>query len=185
MRYLVYDIETGGSDPEYSILTFYAVVLDEKLAELDSISLKIKHEKYIVQPAALKINGINLVEHDSIAEKIDKCREKLEQFLLLNTSYGKEKLVNTGHNIFWDLNFVKKTLFPEIDSYVTKHSLDTGTLALILKSIKKLPPDFEISLKNLSEYYNVKSNTYHEARADVLTTVAVLKCMLSEIKEKK
>lgn len=185
MKYFLYDTETGGNSPKYSLLTFFGVILDEKLEVIDNISLKIKNKKYVLSPEAMKINKIDFLKHDSEAEDLEVCVAKLSKFLLLHTNFGQEKLVNTGHNIFWDLNFVKIRLLPNIETFVTKHNLDTGTLALILKSIGKLPSNFEISLKNLANHYNVEAKIFHTAEDDVYTTVAVLKCMLKEIKGKE
>lgn len=182
MKYFLYDTETGGNTPKYSLLTFFGVILNEKLEIIDSISLKIKNKEYILSPEAMKVNQIDFVKLNDEAEELEVCANKLSKFLLLHTNFGQEKLVNTGHNIFWDLNFVKKRLLPNVETFVTKHNLDTGTLALLLKSINKLPTNFEISLKNLANHYNVEARNFHTAEDDVYTTVAVLKCMLREIK---
>lgn len=184
MKYFFYDCETGGNNTKYSLLSFYGVVLDENFNKIDDIDLKIKHKTYVVSPEAMKYNGIDLISHEKTAENIDVCRKKLETFLAKNTSFRKEILINSGHNVFWDTKFVTKRLFKDFDKYLSRHCLDTGCMALILKHMGKIPVDFEISLSNLVKYYNVNTGTLHEAKNDVWATILVLKCMLKDIEPK-
>ena len=79
VKYLIIDTETGGlveHDP--SLLSLYAYLTDSKLNYLDDIELKIKpdDEVYRVNPYALNINKINLVEHNKIAITESEAKNK-------------------------------------------------------------------------------------------------------------
>ena len=185
MKYFIYDVETGGKTTKYSLLSFYGVVCNDKFEIVDELSPNIRHEKYILQAEAMRVNQINLVSHDKEALDLSLAQKRFNDWILTNSSYGTEKLINTGHSVSFDKAFVAKYLCRDLEKYVTRHNLDTGTLALILKSIGRLPDSFEVSLKNLANYYKIVNEVPHNAKYDVLTTLAVLKCMLAEIREDK
>lgn len=183
MKYLVHDFETGGLE-NTSVLTYYGAITDEKFNILDEIELNIRPEdgKYIITPEALKINKINIIEHYNNSISKNVCVEKITDFLLKNTKYKSEKLYTVGHNVHFD-NFLLKSHFlnSSYSDFFFHHSLDVASIALLLKIVGRLPKDLNISLTNLAKYYKIDTSNAHESKADVLITIAVLKCITKEI----
>lgn len=80
MKRLVIDTETTGLSPNYNkTLTVGMVLMDveeDYLKILDENHIFVKHKDYNASSSALKINGINLEEHDKIAIPPKKHVEK-------------------------------------------------------------------------------------------------------------
>lgn len=184
MRYFFHDFETGGFE-NTSILTFYGLLTDKKFNKIDDIEFSIKPESglYLVDPEALKINKINLVEHFATAEDKSSCKRRLRDFIMRATAFGTKKVYPAGHNVYFDNQLLKTHFFSEdYGDLFFRHNFDTGTLAVLLKTIGKLPEDFSVSLSNLATHYKIDSSGAHQSKSDVLLTVAVLKCMMEELK---
>jgi len=94
--FLALDTETGGIGPDKSLLTLYAVALDDNLNPVAfsgddfkvaggilELDLKLKPDDgiYRVTGEALGINGINLSEHDKEAIPCKKAGTLLYEFL--------------------------------------------------------------------------------------------------------
>lgn len=182
MRYFFHDFETGGYENS-SILTFYGAVTDEKFNIIDEIELHIKPDDglYKIEAQALVVNKIDIIAHDKKAKKESDCRDLIRQFIYKNTNSWEFHLYPAGHNVYFDNRLLKDHFFPDYNDFFFRHNLDTGTLAVLLKQVGKLPEDLKISLSNLATHYGINASGAHESRADVLLTIAVLKCMISEM----
>ena len=183
MKYFFHDFETGGHE-NTSILTFYGVITDALFNPMEEIEFSIRPENgiYHVQAQALKVNNINIVDHYNRAEDMIICNRKIRDFIIMKaTSFGTRKLVPAGHNVYFDNQLLKNHFFPDFGQYFYRHNLDTGSLALLLKAIGRLPEDFHISLINLANHYGIDATGAHESKTDTLMTIAVLKCMIAEI----
>ena len=185
MRILAFDCETGGLEPEdASLLTVYFQVLDEDLNPIDELELAVKPDDgvYLVNEFALKVNKINLIDHSAGASSYKESGRKLKDFLVKHGT--KDKLIPFGHNVPFDIKFVLHHLVtkPVWDKYVSYHMLDTVTAAIFFKLAKKLKGTQGISLGKLAEAFKIEANNAHDAKADVGTTVKVLKSMLEMIK---
>jgi hypothetical protein len=69
-KYIAFDNETGGLNPETSLLTTYFAILDGNFNKIDELELLLKpnnNEPYVIEPQGLEINKINLIEHDKVA----------------------------------------------------------------------------------------------------------------------
>ena len=68
-KYFLFDCETGGLDPSFSLLTLSGVVLNQQYEVLDSIDLAIKPSsgRYVLSSKAMEINKINIATHDAVA----------------------------------------------------------------------------------------------------------------------
>lgn len=188
MRHFFYDTETGGCTPKQSLLTFYGVVTDENFDVLDEISFALKPADgiYRIQIEALRVNQINLVEHDKVAISMEHGKVKLRDFLVKNSCYGVHKLHPAGWNIYWDNAIVQKQLLEDFDDFFSRHCLDVAGIAVLLKTMGKLPEGLKLSLSTLAEHYGVNFLTQaHDAKSDVGVTISVLKCMLRDLKPQK
>ena len=181
------DSETGGLDSsKHSILTLYMAAYDDNLNHIGDLDLKIKPEngKYNVTEEALKINGIELISHDKLAMTESDATIQIEQFLMLSSRDGADKLVVIGHNATFDVNFITAQLVPvkTWEKYVHRNLLDTMTIAFFLKCLRIVPMNVPNSLSSLSEFFCIKTANLHDAKSDSLVTISLLKKMIKEVK---
>lgn len=187
LRYYFHDFETGGLDPDSSILTYYAAVTDENFNIVREIDLKFRPpgDKYVVTPYALRTNKINIEEHNKTATDQEKCVEKIKQFITLN-EYQKPIMYTAGHNVHFDNEILKRLISAEeFRRHFEKHLLDTGTLAVAHQNAGKLPKRFDISLVKLAEHFKIDTTGAHESKNDVRMTIEVMKCLLRELSPNK
>lgn len=179
------DTETGGRDKAiHSLLTLYAVVLYDDLSSTNlELDLKIKPDngKYVCENEALAINKINLVEHDEVAESESACKIKTIDFLLQARALAGNKLVIAGHNVGFDVGFVQsKLISPGAWNMIfDPKTLDTLTIA---RDLAKTPTGANLpkskKLESLAQFFNISCGTFHDAKADVLTTIELLKRLI-------
>ncbi len=181
--YFFYDIETGGNTTSYSLLTLYGVILDKNFNQVDSISLKIKPDDgiYRIEPEALEINKIDLIAHDKVAITESQAKVQINRFIEDYNTLFDGKLTFGGWNTYWDNQFVQKYLCPNLNDLISRHLFDVASIAVLLKSMGKIPSSLKISLVNLAKHYNVNLENAHDAEFDLKATIAVLKCMQKEI----
>lgn len=185
-RYVFHDFETGGWDGT-SILTYYAAITDNEFKVLRDIELKIKPDdgKYIVTAEALAINRIDLLEHWKKAVPKAEAISQIQHFLRQDYwANGNIIYHPAGHNVEFDNLILKNQLLgpEEYRRYFWKHSLDTATLAVLLKNMGKFPSRFEISLANLAKHYGIDATNAHDAKFDVHLAIGVLKCMIKDLR---
>lgn len=181
MKYLVFDIEAGGTEANHSLLSAYFVVLDENLqtvyGELD-LKSKPNDGNYIVRPEALDINKIDLIQHDKEAVTESKAATMLYEFLEQHAPQGTVKLTPLGHGVGGDIEFVKEHLTKNFNKFVSYRYLDTGCVIQFLKLTGKVPRDLGGSLKELAEYFGVQIHTLHSAKDDTWLVIEILRKMI-------
>ena len=90
-KLLFIDTETGGLYPDkHSLLTVAFAMYEDGEVKAEAM-WAIKSKDYVVNAAALKINNINLVEHDSIAKEKDFVVKEMIEFI--KESFGEDKRV--------------------------------------------------------------------------------------------
>lgn len=99
----VLDCETTGIDPaRHTLLSVGGVLLDGDLNETDAIEVFIKHHEYVVEPYALAVNKIDIVEHDRKADRpyiaLQKFREPFDRL--------GELAVLAGWNVAFDAQWL-------------------------------------------------------------------------------
>lgn len=181
--YLAFDCETGGVNGE-SLLTVFFLLLDRNLNEIDVLSLFTKPNNgvYQVTAGALKVNKINLIEHDKTAITYSKAGELLYKFLDKHSESGKTKLIPLGHNVFFDEMCVWGHLLskPNYEKFVSYRRQDTGCIAQYLKDKGVIPESVTGSLASLVAHFNITTtdSEFHTAEGDTRLTVEVFKAML-------
>ena len=171
VNYLCFDTETTGLSDDAQVLTAYFIILDSDFNEIDILDLRIRYPVYHVQLKAFQINKINLGTHDKTALDLLDARNTLTNFLKKNSN---GKYIPLGHNIKFDLQQLSKNFDT---SYINStFSLDTMQIAQFFKSSKRLSVTQSLSLKNLTEYYNIKpKGELHNAECDIRLTIDLFK----------
>lgn len=180
MKYLAIDNETGGIGPETTLLTTYLAVLDANLNIIADLELTLKpdNDLYIVEAGGLRVNKIDIVEHDRTARTYSDGGHVLRDFLIAHSDNGSDKLVPFGHGVQFDIIGLYKLLKrSNLEQFTSYRKMDTSSMAQFLKFCGKLPASISGSLGSLAAYFGIDAGTAHTAKDDVLTTIAVAKAM--------
>jgi DNA polymerase III alpha subunit (gram-positive type) len=177
------DCETGGLTTDYSLLTLAAVVADKDFNPLrggnsaDTLSLEIRHSKYVVSPEALTINKIDLVHHSARGLELEQAQHKFKAFLSAARDMCGDRLIPVGHNLSFDLNFVWAQLMPNDTwrRYCHYHTMDTMVAARFYKSAGVI--EGGCSLVELCALFEVDASGAHNAMADTKATMAVARAL--------
>jgi DNA polymerase III alpha subunit (gram-positive type) len=175
-KYFLFDCETGGLDPSFSLLTLSGVVLNQQYEVLDSIDLAIKPSsgRYVLSSKAMEINKINIATHDAVAITESEAAVELGIFLAKHSDSGRSRLVPAGHNVRLDLNFVEK-LLPDFGRYVVHRSHDTAAIASFCQDFGLIPESCNLSLPALCSHLNIDFTGIHNAKVDIELTRQVMK----------
>lgn len=179
--YLVIDCETGGLIPEqYSLLTLYMGVYNDDFTFVEELDLKLKpvDNIYRVCSEALKINKIDLIEHDAKSCTMVVAKNKALELL---SKYSKNKrLTVVGHNVNFDMNFIFHHFITKLTwNYHTDYNvIDTYMLAGFFLKNKLLPDSIKLSLESLCNYFGIINHYTHVAKFDAMATFEVYKRLI-------
>jgi DNA polymerase III alpha subunit (gram-positive type) len=178
-KYICFDTETSGLDPTINnLLTACFIVLDKNLNEINRLNISLKYDNYNVNVNALEINNINIQKHHNDIMSIDRniASEILVDFLKEYTKYTV--LIPIGHNVHFDIGFIKKNLLleDEYNKYLNYNYIDTKVIANFLKLTNDIPEDYNTSLSSLCNFFEIKSikTEYHSAEFDTEMTIKLL-----------
>jgi oligoribonuclease (3'-5' exoribonuclease) len=181
LKYLAFDTESGGVNDDNSLLSAYFVVIDEDLktiyGELDLL-VKPDDGNYSVTAQGLEVNKINLIEHDKVAITESKAGQLLYNFLKTHAPDGTTKLTPLGHNIAFDVQFVKKHLVNKaFNQYVSYRMLDTGSIIQFMKLTGLVSRDLAGSLSEIAIHFGISTitNVPHTAKGDTWMVIEVLR----------
>ena len=179
----MFDFESSGLNPQtHNPLTMSGVILNQDLTILDKISLKIKPNdgNYIVQPEAMAVNKINLLQHHEQAITESDAGRKLREFLFRNSDMGSTKLIPCGHFIGeLDIPFAKRLIGPyEWGKLTVYRVIDTGTISQFLILAGKLPESAGGGLGKLCSHFGIDASGVHNADVDVELTRQLLQKLL-------
>lgn len=182
-RYLALDVETGGIGSDKSLLTAYFSVMDQDMTVLDELYLHTKPDDgtYLVTAEALRINGINLVDHESVAIPYKAAGQSLYSFLSKHSANGQYKLVPVGHNVAFDIKFLCEKLISENSwrNHCSYRVRDTGVLANSLIDAGRIPSSISGSLGSLLEFFRIKpEGNLHDAKTDATSCARLYSKML-------
>ena len=185
-NFLAFDCETGGLESDRSLLTAYFIAYDQNFNVLGELDLKIKPdsgEPYLVNAEALGINGINLVEHDKVAIPLKEAKAQLYNFLTTHKPEGKGKLIPIGHTVDFDIGYIQNHMLSQKvwDNFVSYHLVDTACIATVMKLLGLIPRSEKTRLTNLAALFDVSLTNAHNAKADTIATVKVLRAMLKKL----
>ena len=188
--YICFDTETTGLQSSCNLLTAHFIILNKHLEKIDSLDLRIKYPVYTVYTKALEVNKIDLVSHDNHPDSlfISDANHKLVSFLQKNK--GQYRFLPIGHNINFDVQFIKSSNLlseEEYSKYISVTTLDTLTIANFLKLTGVLPTTQPLNLVSLCKFLNISSDDTqaHNAEYDTKMTIELLKIFKEKIKNSK
>lgn len=171
-KLLFVDVETGGLDPEKHSLLTVSFSVYENGKVLGSRDFLIKSDVYNVTPEALKVNGINLIELDRLAEPQHIVVGEIINFIKNNIGDAKLAVV-AGHGVDFDIRFLDK-LFKDnnknLGDFISHRKIDTSSMLNFLKFSGKLDIGSS-SLENAIKYFGIDVSGRHESKADVAATI--------------
>lgn len=183
--YLAFDVEAGGIHTGFSLLSAYFAVLDKDLNIMGDLNLLIKPDDgvYILSAGGMKVNKIDIVEHDKHAITYKEAATAIYDFIKKWSANGANKLIPLGHNVSFDISFVvAKTLSKKSwDQFVGYRTMDTTTLSLALIQTGKLPLQ-NAGLEVLAKHFNAPTFEAHTAKGDTHATIHVAKSLLEMMK---
>lgn len=180
-KYIAFDVEAGGVDVEHSLLSAYFVVIDDDLktvyGELDLL-VKPDNGNYVATAQALEVNKIDLIAHDKIAITESKAGQLLFNFLKEHAQNGTTKLIPLGHNISFDVEFIKKHLLKKaFNQFVSYRMLDTASVVQFFKLAGLVSRDLAGSLSEIAIHFGISTimNVPHTAKGDTWMAIEILR----------
>ena len=190
MKLLILDTETGGLDPEkHSILQVGAILweLDAPIVGQPVFEQKIIEMPCNVDPEALAVNGIDIARHRQVALTPGEALHGFKRWL--DQHFDEEKVVLGGHNIGFDVSFIRRLyrvcygedgakLYEERFSHRT---LDTASIARFL-IMAGLVPVQDPKSNSLFEHFGVSPERPHDALEDAIATARLLNKLLEVVR---
>lgn len=183
-KFLVIDTETGGLDPlTHSILSVGAVVY--RPGQISAQTEIIVMEQHLhLQPEAMVVNRINLVEHRKAGVLPSVAIEQLEDFLAPH--FGPtEKIALAGHNVSFDIGFLKRLYRlggQDFERRFSHRALDTASVLAFLRLAGRLNIP-NAGLDAALKYFQipVSEATRHTALIDAIATAKLIDKLLGFI----
>ncbi len=193
-KFFLFDCETTGtSAKKHTLLTIYGLALNEDLSVVDTIDLKIKPNDgiYHVSPEAMKINNIDLAEHDKVAILEEEAARIISNFLYSSKYKMRglppkktELFIPVGKNIEFDIKFLQKLMGKDEYKLLFSHRiLDISSIVHFQKLCGLLPIDLKESLEDLAKFFGISTKGLHNAEVDAITAKEVLKYLIENNKK--
>jgi hypothetical protein len=189
-RYLHLDCEMGGRDLKYSLLTAYFMVTEADGKFVKDLRLYVKPDDgvYIVCGQGMRVNRINLAEHDEMAMTYKEAKPELYGFLnsVTDTPNGKFRLTPVGHGVKGDIEFVLKYLIStgSWEKFCSFHYLDTSVVLQFIRACGMMPEGEDGSVGALAKQLGIPVNgELHDEKVDTQTTAAILEKFVGMVKK--
>jgi len=164
-EFIIIDIETTGFNPQSDhILEIAAIKIKDN--QITDVFCELINPNVLIPPFITSLTGIcnNLVKN---AKKLD---EVLNNFLLFISNQ-----VLMGHNIRFDMSFLKLKIYNNLGINIVNQTLDTILIA------KRSKHNFvNHKLQTLAKHFNIEQNKAHRALDDCYTTYFVYKKLIEE-----
>lgn len=184
MKSIILDVETGGLDPNIHSLLTVGLVCMEDGKVLDSLELKIKNVNYIVTAEAMKINKLDLLNIHETGCWAEEAVSRIDEFMIKHK--GDKQAVLIGHNINFDISFLKKLYAQAYKNYsanISHRSLDTASIIRFLTMSDAWDGKELNSLDDVVNYFEIQIEDRHTALGDAIVTGRVLHKMIEKKKE--
>lgn len=143
-----------------------------------SYAIKAENGLYIVEADGLAVNRINIVEHDKVATPIADVKLHFKNDICKwSFGVGKQKITPIGHNVRFDVKFVKNHIMPDWDNYFDRRQIDTAGIAKFLFLTGALPDMASYKLSDVARSLEIdfKEEDLHTSKGDVDLTLAILR----------
>jgi len=172
--YLFVDAEMGGLDPARHSLLSIGLVLGDDGEARHSLELFLKHDTYVVDGPAMKVNRIDLAKHHAAAMDATTMMAVLDVFLDQFFPCKNEPIFLVGHNVAMDRDFLQafwKQMGRAFEPRFSHRLIDTHSLAVGLRDAGKLPLE-SLSSTALFAHFGivVPEEKRHTALGDALAT---------------
>lgn len=190
---VVFDVETGGLDPErHAVIQFAAVVVDSNWQEVDSMEVKVRFDPTEADASALEKNRYNADVWEREAKPVAQALSLIDAFLRRHSDMQKVSRAGKpyrvarlcAHNAKFDGDFLaawfkRAGLFCPAACF---EALDTLALAR-WSSLRSPSAPRDHKLASLCEWLGVPLEEAHDALADVRATVEVARRLLPQMRE--
>lgn len=184
-RLLFIDTETGGLDPTQHSLLSIAMVVCKNMEILESLEIFINDGKLNVTDEALKINKIDLEKHKEISLSPGEAISKILDFLKRNFDTN-EKITMAGHNINFDVNFLRFFLAQNKENfskYFSHRFIDTSSILYYLYLSGNLK-DKVLSSSDAFAFFGISVEGRHTALGDAIATAKLFTNLLQLTRKK-
>jgi len=191
IKFLTIDTETGGLNPNYHSLfeatfSFNTLEIDKetntyKATEISQLYIKVKEEPLVYNNRAIEINKIDVLNWAGCSPQ--KTSEIIDEYLNKIYEETKEAITIMGHNIAFDLSFLKR-----LPSYKEKHCtdyfshrvIDTSSIGRMVSLVLDTPIDLSKS-NHLFDFFNLPYINRHSSKVDVANTTDAFVAMLNQL----
>lgn len=181
-KILFIDTETGGLDPSENSLLSVAFAVWQESDIKATKEILIDDGVLNVTSRAMEINGINLTEHKEKALGVKAAIKELDEFLSIHFDIN-EKITLGGHNINFDVNFLKHFLTTNGYNWgkrFTHRYVDTATVLYYLYLSGNIKQK-AISSQEAFDLFGIQVNGRHTALGDVVATAKLFSTLLRVI----
>jgi len=178
-KILFIDTETGGLNPLENSLLSLALVVWQEFEIVDSKEILINDGVLNVTKKSLEINRINIEEHKKKALNPHEVIKEMDNFFSLHFSIN-EKITLAGHNINFDVNFLRQFLISHNYNYSQRFShryVDTATILYYLYLSGKLK-EKAISSQEAFDLFGISVDSRHTALGDAIATTRLFTTLL-------
>jgi len=165
-RYCFLDLETTGFEPSKDSIIEVSLIVEEDGKEVGRLDRVTIPDKSLMSEFVSQLTGITQAEIDESGVYFTELKDEVQSLV--------EGTVIVGHNIDFDINFLKANGV-NLD---TNERLDTHELARIL-----LPLESSFALEVLSQKYGFTHKDAHRAMSDVLASRDLFNLLLQRIDE--
>lgn len=183
-KILFVDTETGGVNPGKHQLLSIGLAIWENGKISNELEILVHDKEYKVTNEALTINNINIKEHKLEALSSNKAYKKLINYI--HENFQNEKITIAGHNIMFDVNFLKRFFKDNRDDYSKWFShriIDTSSILSFLYLSKVLDSNIHSSDKAF-QHFKIFVNQRHSALGDAVGTAELFNKLLDLIESK-
>lgn len=181
-KILFVDTETGGLEPDKDSLLTLALVVWQGFEIIDYTEILINDGILKASKEALRINKINLEEHKKEGLAPNVAIIKIEEFLAKHFE-SNEKITLAGHNVNFDVNFLKFFMTKNNYEFSKKFShrfVDTSSILYYLYLSGKMKYKM-LSSQEAFDFLGIKVAKRHSALGDAMATAKMFSLLLKMI----
>ena len=182
-RLLFIDTETGGLDPGKHSLLSLAMVVWEDMELIDGQEILINDGILSVTQEALAINKIDIEKHRQQA--LPSSMAMAEILLFIGRHFhGDGKITLAGHNVHFDVNFLKSFFYSQninFSTYFSHRIIDTSSILHYLYLAGRLKQR-ATSSDDAFAHFDIMVDGRHTALGDAMATARLFNKLLRLMK---